>query len=159
MRSLHRGSGSVSIMQRLLQYGLLTSLLVAGSACSSARPVLYPNKHLQTVGRGAADDDIAQCMAQADSYIEGGGATQQQGENVAKGTAVGAATGAATGAVGGAITGSPGTGAAVGAATGATAGFLGTLFGVFGESGPSPAYQRFVERCLQERGYDPIGWE
>jgi hypothetical protein len=148
----------MSVM-RLLRFGVLGALMLALSACSSARPVLYPNKHLQSVGNAKADEDIAQCMALAESYVGSGGATEQQGRNVAKGTAIGGATGAATGAVGGAIAGDAGTGAAVGAATGATAGFLGSIFGVFGDSGPSPTYQRFVERCLQERGYEPIGWE
>lgn len=135
------------------------ALLIPLSACATARPILYPNGHLRTVGNVTADQDISQCMAEADEYISSGGENAQKTRNVAKGTAVGAATGAATGAVGGAITGSAGTGAAVGAATGATAGLLGSFFGIFGDSGPSPAYQRFVERCLQERGYDPIGWD
>jgi hypothetical protein len=129
------------------------------NACGAARPVLYPNAHLKTVGHATAEQDISNCMAEADNYISSGGASEQKARNVGKGTAAGAATGAATGAVGGAIAGNAGQGAAVGAATGATAGFLGTLFGVFGDSGPSPTYQRYVERCLQERGYEPIGWE
>lgn len=135
------------------------AFFVGLTGCSAQRPVLYPNAHLKTVGNAAAEQDISACMAEADSYIKSGGATEQKTRNVAKGTAVGAATGAATGAVGGAIAGSAGQGAAVGAATGATAGFLGSLFGIFGDSGPSPTYQRYVERCLQERGYEPIGWE
>lgn len=146
-------------MNRLLRSMALMSLIVGVAACSTKRPVLYPNAQLTKVGPQAADADISACMAQADAYVASGGATQQQGTQVAKGTAGGAAIGAATGAVGGAISGDAGRGAAVGAATGATAGFLGSLFGVFGDSGPSPTYQRFVERCLQERGYDPIGWE
>ena len=62
----------------------------------------------------------------------------------------------ATGAAGGAVLGRPGTGAAVGAATGATAGFMRSLFK---GSEPSQAYRGFVDRCLRERGYDPVGWE
>ena len=27
-----------------------------------------------------------------------------------------------------------------------------------GKSNPSPVYKRFVDRCLREKGYDPIGW-
>lgn len=139
---------------------LVGAALVFGvSACSTARPVLYPNERLKTVGTATADQDISNCMAEADSYVAAGGAAQQKGKNVAKGTAIGGATGAATGAVGGAIAGNAGQGAAIGAATGATAGLLGSIFGVFGDSGPSPVYQRYVERCLQERGYEPIGWE
>lgn len=148
-------NGAKRFSMRLLPAATLICL----SACSAQRPILYPNAHLRTVGSQTAEHDISRCMAEADAYISSGGPTQEKTKNVAKGTAVGAATGAATGAVGGAILGNAGQGAAVGAATGATAGLLGSLFGVFGDSGPNPAYQRYVERCLQERGYDTIGWE
>ena len=50
----------------------------------------------------------------------------------------------------------PARGAMVGAASGATAGFL---RGLFRRSPPSQAYKEFVQRCLKERGYDPVGWE
>jgi hypothetical protein len=46
----------------------------------------------------------------------------------------------------------------VGAATGAAAGFTGTV--LRGSSGRrvDPVFANFVERCLRERGYEPIGW-
>jgi hypothetical protein len=44
----------------------------------------------------------------------------------------------------------------VGAARGATAGFLRELFR---RPLSSNAYKQFVQRCLKERGYDPVGWE
>jgi len=62
----------------------------------------------------------------------------------------------AIGAAGGAVRGSPGTGAAVGAATGTTAGFL---RGLFKAGEPSPVYKNFVNHCLRERGYEPVGWQ
>ena len=31
--------------------------------------------------------------------------------------------------------------------------------GLFRRSPPSQAYKEFVQRCLKERGYDPVGWE
>ena len=67
-----------------------------------------------------------------------------------------AAKGSAWGAVGGAVVGHPGRGAMVGAASGATAGFL---RGLFRRSAPSQAYKQVVQRCLTERGYEPVGWE
>jgi hypothetical protein len=131
-------------------------LLVLGvTACTSARPVLYPNAHLQSVGQTVADRDIAECEARA----EAAGADRHDGRlgDVAVGTAVGAGVGAAGGAVGGAISGGAGIGAAVGAASGAVVGFLSSLFGR--RSGPSAAYTTFVDRCLREKGYEPIGWQ
>jgi hypothetical protein len=128
-------------------------LAVAGCA-SEARPVLYPNDHLSAVGQAQADADLAECRHLAETAGASGG--EERGEGAARGTAVGGAIGGATGAVGGAILGRPGTGAAVGAATGATAGLMRSLFR---RSEPSQAYRGFVDRCLRERGYDPVGWE
>src|SRR5262245_6767692 len=126
------------------------------TACSSAKPVLYPNAHLQTVGKEAAEQDIQECRQMA----EAAGAEQESGKagQTAKNTAVGAGVGAASGAVGGAITGSPGLGAAIGAASGATWGFLMSLFTSSG-SQPSQAYTNFVDRCLREKGYEVTGWQ
>jgi hypothetical protein len=131
--------------------GLL--LLALLPACASQRPVLYPNPHLSQVGDAAAQADINDCMQRAQQYVSSGGG---HAADVAKTTGAGAAGGAAIGVVGGAITGNPGEGAAVGAATGATAGLLHSMFS---SSGPDPVYAAFVDRCLRERGYDPIGWK
>jgi Glycine-zipper domain len=133
---------------------LLTIGALAGCA-SGPKPILYPNDRLQAVGQVQADQDIAECreMAASAGASAGSGKARQAAGN----TAAGGAIGGATGAVGGAILGAPGTGAAVGAATGATAGLLRSMFS--GGGGPSPAYRNFVDHCLRERGYDPVGWE
>ena len=133
--------------------------LLAFTACGARRPVLYPNEHFQRVGPGAAQRDIDDCMARAGQFVSAKNAGGKAAGDVATSTAVGAGTGAAVGAVGGAITGSAGQGAAVGAATGGTAGLLHGVFGACRQDEPSPVYVNFVERCLRERGYDPIGWE
>ena len=100
------------------------------AGCASQSPVLYPNPYLTRVGHEQAEQDIAECRELADQYVKSGGA--------------------------GTVAGSPGTGAAVGAATGATAGFL---RGLFTSAEPSPTYKNFVNQCLRERGYEPVGWE
>jgi outer membrane lipoprotein SlyB len=129
--------------------------LALGACASSPEPVLYPNERLQAVGSAQAEQDIAECRALA----EGAGASEgtSDARRAAGGTVAGGAVGGASGAVGGAILGSPGTGAAVGAATGATAGLMRSIFR--GGSGPSAAYRNVVDRCLRERGYEPMGWE
>ena len=79
--------------------------LIGGSllftACSPAHPVLYPNAHLQSVGKEIAEQDIEACRQLAETA----GAEEGSGKagRVATGTAVGAGVGAASGAVGGAI--------------------------------------------------------
>ena len=140
-------------------WGMALLLSVALSACASRRPVLYPNEHWKQVGTAAADRDVEDCMRLADQFVSSGGPTTQAAGSVATETAVGAGSGAAIGAVGGAIAGSPGEGAAIGAATGGTAGLLSWIFGGSHASGPNPVYSNFVDRCLRERGYEPLGWQ
>lgn len=129
-------------------------LLLWLTGCSSHKPILYPNAHLQSVGEETSKQDIAGCR----DIAKEAGASSGSGKTgaVAGHTAIGAGTGAASGAVGGAIVGSPGTGAAVGAASGAVFGFLG---GLFSPSQPDPTYVNIVNRCLAERGYEVAGWK
>ena len=131
------------------------SLLLA--ACSTAHPVLYPNAYMQSVGKEIAAQDIEACrqLAEAAGAEEGSGKTGR----VATDTAVGAGVGAASGAVGGAISGAAGRGSMIGAASGAVWGFLMGLFRASGSSQPNQAYTNFVNRCLQEKGYEVTGWQ
>jgi len=124
-------------------------LLLAG--CGYQRPVLYPNPYLKQVGEPQAQADIAECMTQAQTYVK-----SNPEAKVAGSTAVGAGAGAAVGGAMGSITGHLGTGAAIGAAGGAVAG---VIRGTSRASQPSPVFKDFVNRCLREKGYEPIGWE
>ncbi len=128
------------------------------TACSTAHPVLYPNAHLESVGKEAAEQDIESCkqLAESAGAEEGGG----KAGRVATNTAVGAGVGAASGAVGGAISGAAGRGSMIGAASGAVWGLLTGLFrAAGGPSQPNQAYTNFVTRCLQEKGYEVAGWQ
>jgi hypothetical protein len=143
------------------QISVVVVLLVT-TACSSARPVLYPNAHMQSVGKEAAEQDIEACKQMAESA----GAEESSGGGkvgrVATGTAVGAGAGAASGALGSVIAGaSAGLGSMIGAASGAVWGLLTGLFSaVVGPSHqPNQAYTNFVNRCLQEKGYEVTGWQ
>ncbi len=135
---------------------MLSVVLLSG--CSTARPVLYPNAHLQSVGKETADQDIEACKLAAESA--GAEAGDGKAGRVAKNTAVGAGIGAASGAVGGAISGAAGRGSMIGAASGAVWGLLTGLFSAAsGTSHPNQAYTNFVNRCLQEKGYEVTGWQ
>ncbi len=128
-------------------------LAIAMGACARMQaPVLYPNAHLQRVGREQTERDIEECRKLASEYVK-----STATRDIAKGTAIGAAGGAAIGAVGGAVSGhGAGAGAAIGAATGGTAG---AVHGAARQTEPSPVYQQFVNRCLHERGYEVLGWQ
>lgn len=134
--------------------GTLLMLVFVLAACTGPKPILYPNVHLQSVGKEAAEQDIAECqhMAKEAGARPGEGKTGQ----VAGSTVMGAGVGAAGGVVGGAVVGAAGSGSAIGAASGAT---IGLLRGLFRRPHPGQAYINFVNRCLRERGYEPVGWE
>ena len=142
---------------------LITIIFAAAIAllvgCASQRPVLYPNAHLNQVGTTVADRDISDCMRLAEDYVASGGRSGKALEGAAVGGGTGAAVGAAAGAAGGAVVGRAGTAAAVGAAGGGAAGATrGLIHGLSGRQDRDPVYRNFVNRCLRERGYDPIGW-
>jgi len=120
--------------------------------CAAQRPVLYPNHHLTQVGQTQAEQDIDVCIQMARDY----GAGNAAGSQVAKDTAGGAAVGGAAGAAAGAVTGNLGRGAAVGAA-GAAAGAM--TRSIIRADEPGPVFRRFVEKCLKDKGYEPIGWD
>ena len=126
-------------------------------ACSSAQPILYPNAHMQSVGKEIAAQDVEACRQLAESAGAEGGSGKAG--RVATSTVVGAGAGAAAGAVGGAISGSAGYGSMIGAATGAVWGLFMGLFRESGSSHPNQAYTNFVNRCLQEKGYEVTGWQ
>lgn len=138
------------------KFPLLLMMFLLGG-CAGTKPVLYPNAHLESFGKEGAERDIQDCRKMA----EAAGAAQETGKagQVAGSTAVGAGVGAASGAVGGAIVNAAGSGSAIGAASGAVWGLLMGLWNAStGSSQPSQAYGNFVNRCLQEKGYEVSGW-
>jgi len=127
----------------------LTTLLA--SCAGPQRPVLYPNEKLNAVGKEASKKDIDECIQLATAS----GAKEEKGKEVAKETAKQGAKGAAIGAVVGAITGNVGEAAAIGAAAGATSGAMDES--MYHEV--DPVHRGFVDQCLRDRGYQPIGWK
>ena len=131
---------------------LAAVLLLFLPGCAAQRgPVLYPNEHLKAVGEGEAKRDIEECNRLAENYIK-----SQRGSEAAKGAAGGAVGGAIVGGAVGAVTGHLGRGAAIGAEAGGTSGLI---HGTAKEAQPSPVHRNFVDRCLREKGYEPIGWK
>ena len=121
-------------------------------ACATSQPVLYPNEHAKEVGDQQVRQDIDECLQLAkDSGAKSNGAGE-----VAKGTAGSATEGAATGAATGAVTGNPATAAAVGAINRGLSRFFS---GMKRAKEPSPAFKQIVERCLIDKGYEPVGWK
>lgn len=123
-------------------------------ACSSGpkRPVFYPNSYMQQVGQYQAQRDTDDCFALADSYSVN---RTRDGEVVSKATS-GALIGGASAGAWGIVRGDAGERALAGALAGGTAG---AVKGGVDSQRTSPIFQRFVEQCLRDRGYQVIGWQ
>jgi outer membrane lipoprotein SlyB len=129
-----------------------TLMITVAAGCATQQPVLYPNETLRTYGPARAERAIDDCVQLAQAH----GVDSNQSDHVAGRTVSGGAVGAASGAAVGAVLGDAGTGAAAGAAGGASRGLV---RGLFGAGEPDPVFRQFVDRCLREKGYEPIGWE
>jgi outer membrane lipoprotein SlyB len=138
-----------------MQYPVIKLLtifcLLQLTGCAATRPVLYPNGHLNTVGMEIANTDVDSCIALAN----GSGANQSEVSQTVKQTTEGAVVGGATGAAVGAVLGNAGQGAATGAAGAATGRFTRSILN---SDKTDPVFQRFVNRCLRDKGYDVVGW-
>jgi hypothetical protein len=134
----------------------LVFVLLASAGCATQRPVLYSNDHLKRVGSSVAERDPNDCLRQVEKYVASNGRVDSAVNRAATGAVTGGTIDAAAGAAGGAIVGHAGTGAAIGGAAGATRGLI---LGLWVTQNPSPVYRNFVNRCLRDKSYDPIGWQ
>ena len=126
--------------------------VLAASACSPQRPVLYPNAHYSTVGVESAQGDINQCVEIAEAQAISAKTAENTAGDVAYRTGAGAVGGAAVGAVRHSV----GRGAAAGAAS---AGARSLFRAMFARKAPDPVHRKFVERCLRDKGYETAGWQ
>lgn len=140
--------------------GYATKLALAGmmlaSGCATISggpktPDFYPNDTYQRGGQAQARAASNYCMALGDEYVQ----KPDRFNEALKSGAKGAVVGAGTGAIGGAIFSEAGRGTGAGAAIG---GILGVLKSLEETGQNSPTYERFVERCLQKKGYEVVGW-
>lgn len=76
-----------------LSFVLLSVGLTLLMGCSSQRPAIYPNAHLQEVGEEQAEKDMVACEKLADSNVS----ESHAGGKVAGQTVMGSAFGAASG--------------------------------------------------------------
>lgn len=131
---------------------LLLGFFALATGCAGPqRPVLYPNEKLTAVGEEAAQTDVNECIQlSVDAGLE-----EQKGKEMAKEGAKEGARGAIIGAAIGAVTGNLGQAAAVGAAGGAAAGASREAF----DRELDPVQKQYVDQCLHDRGYQPIGWK
>ena len=140
---------------RTCEVGLVALAAAMAFGCAGPKPVLYPNAHYQSVGERVAQSDIEGCRERADAA--GANRDPSKVSRTARSTAAGGAIGGAAGAAGGAVIGHAGRGAGVGAASGAAAALMRSL--LFQRSTTSHAHITYVDRCLHDLGYEPVGWQ
>jgi len=135
----------------------ILALLVGalGIGCAGPKPILYPNAHYQRVGQSVAESDIAGCRAAADAA--GANRDPSKVTAAARSAAVAGTIGGAAGAAGGAVVGHAARGAGVGAASSAAAAFMHAI--LFQRPTTSQAHIAYVDRCLRDLGYEPVGWQ
>ena len=138
-------------MRTITIYCLLFITTLMLNACGAKRPVLYPNNYLKEIGQSKANLEIDDCIRLATEYQAGG----DRAKEIAKDTGKAGVVGAATGAVIGVITGDIGRVAAIGGAGAATA-TMGS--GIMRSDEPDPVFKQFVDQCLREKGFQPLGW-
>jgi hypothetical protein len=134
---------------------LVTGCASTGPESPNAKPVLYPNAALTRMGESTARTEAEHCMGRARSA----GLTPEDKSNSAVRSAEkGAAVTGVAAAVGVLVTGRGIEGAAkAGLGGAAIGGSAGAVAGAVQER-PNTTYRRFVERCLQEKGLEVIGW-
>ncbi len=138
-------------MKYIILIFTITLLLIPSYGCARKKPVLYPNAHYKQTAPEQVQNDINTCMQEAREYV----GESSRGETAVKGGVKGGLIGGAVGLGVGIVTGSPGSSAAAGAAGGSAGGAVG---GAMDDSG-NAVFRKFVNKCLKEKGYDPIGWE
>jgi hypothetical protein len=132
---------------------IVTTIVTGCSSITTPKsPDLFPNEKLNRTPQGQVRADVNECTALADQYIQQPNKYTEMGKQGLIGGAVGAGTGALAGTIVGSNPGrSTGAGAAVG-------GILGVLSAAKDMNERSPSYERFVEHCLQKKGYEITGW-
>lgn len=123
----------INNFKKVFNFFLICSII---QACAShSRPNLYPNAVLKERGPVKAQEDIDQCIRDADAYLN-----TPEGKKVASGgvstTAIGLGVGFGSGGVG------------LGAGVGSGSIISGT-----------DVKRGFVNQCLENKGYQVLVWE
>ena len=139
----------------IVLFAALTGCAATGPSSPSAKPVLYPNATFTRVGDAQAKAEVDGCMGRA---AQAGLTPDQKSNEVGKRAGEGAATAGVASAVGALITGRSSDILRAGAAGAAIGGSAGAVSGAFNNDKVNLVYRQFVQRCLQEKGFDVIGW-
>ena len=126
------------------------------TSCFSYKPILFQNETYQLNGKEAADKEIDRCSKEASEYLKQFKA-RRAAKEAGRNAVIGGVIGTASGAIFGRNMKSTLIGTAIGAGVGAAMGAL----SVAGEDKvkPDQMKQRYVANCLNQKGYEVLGWE
>ena len=141
------------MIKNLLLMSTTCLLLLLMAACSTCRPVLYPNDHYQEVGDEQAQKDVQHAIdiAKKQGLDDASAANESLARSASRTAAhagVNTAASVATGTVG------------VSSAAGAASSGLGLLIDwMFTKKQPKPLFKKHVELTLRKQGYQILGWK
>jgi len=132
---------------------VISSAMLFLTACSTCKPVLYPNNHYKEVGHDQAQKDIQAAIETAkksglDDSSTSNKKIARSASKTAANTSVNTAVSVASGTVG--------TGSVIGA-TGSGLSFL--IDWMFTSKSPKPLFKKHVELTLRQQGYQILGWK
>lgn len=135
---------------------ILSILFIFTLISCSYNPILDENYKYKNTSQEESQGDIDECMTRADNHLKGRKLKKAGKEAVRKGATgaiIGGAMGLVFGGTGRALARGVGIGAGVGAVVGA-----GSAAGE-GKLSKDHVKQRYVNRCLNAKGYSILSWE
>ncbi len=140
---------------RLFKHSLILIVFCFAVACSY-KPILDDNWKYNNTSEKNIDLDIEECEKKASKHLDRYKAKRAAKEGVRKGV-IGSVFGTITGFIFGGNTVSTLTGAGIGAGVGAATGAL-SVAGE-GKVTPDQIKQRYITKCLSQKGYEVLGWQ
>ncbi|MCO6431912.1 MAG: glycine zipper family protein [Deltaproteobacteria bacterium] len=143
-----------------MKFHLLTFLIATQILATGCSSLLTSESEPMLLQEGLVDSNLIQlqetdkdeCLQAADIQVT----ARKPWPFILEHAALGAVIGSATGAVSGSIFGEVGESVASGAAVGT---LVGTVQSIMDLNRRTPSYERFVEHCLHQKGYQVIGWQ
>jgi uncharacterized protein YcfJ len=138
-----------------MKYLLILLLIFQLAACSSYRPILDKNEKYLELGEDEAQRQVDLCKKKAQDALDAYKA-QRAAKEAGRKAVIGGVVGSAIGAISGRNLRSTVASGLIGAGVGAAIGAL----AVVGKDKVTPdeMKQRYISKCLADKGYSVIGW-
>lgn len=150
----HRPLSRLHAARRRMSSVALVALTLGLTACASSSPVVYSKKKDSVAMDARTQRDVSECSARADSRV---GRNGIKGAQVAQQAGSTAAVGFVAAAVGSVVSNTRGAfERARGAAAGGASGMATKILLDWNQG--DDVFQGYVEKCLEQRGHEVLGW-